>query len=166
MPNYYKASDPDYFDAITLPEMRYSGAATREVMPGWNLGAIVMGDDPTDPSVPVASVLKIAPGDTLPRHTHDCFRVEVIVQGSITLPDGDVLHPGDIMTSRPREYYGPHVAGPDGCLSVEIFSRLSGTPPISDPNDEHAAAVAERVNAVIERLQADCAAGEGHGAKT
>jgi anti-sigma factor ChrR (cupin superfamily) len=153
MPKYFKTSDPDYFDAITPPEMRWAGAATREVMPGWDLGSIVMGDDPADPDVPVASMLRIAPGDTLPRHAHDCFRVEVVVQGSISLPNGEVLHPGDIMTSSPREHYGPHIAGPDGCLSVEIFSAARGTAPIADDEDTHAADVANRVNEATSRLQ-------------
>ncbi|WP_123024361.1 cupin domain-containing protein [Mycolicibacterium stellerae] len=154
MPKYYKISDPDYFDSITPPELRFAGEATREVMPGWDLGSIVMADEPTNPDAPVASMLKIAPGDTLPRHAHDCFRVEVVIQGSITLPGGDVLHPGDIMTSRPHEYYGPHVAGDEGCLSVEIFSAAHGMLPISDDaGDEYAEDVTARVHDATSRLQ-------------
>jgi hypothetical protein len=153
MPKYYKISDADYFDAITPQELRFAGEATREVMPGWDLGSIVMSDQPTNPDAPVASMLKIAPGDTLPRHAHDCYRVEVLIQGSITLPDGDVLHPGDIMTSNPLEYYGPHVAGPEGCLSVEIFSAARGMLPIGDADDADADAVASRVRDATSRLQ-------------
>jgi hypothetical protein len=164
MPNYFKFSDPGYFEAIASPSMRVSGAVTREVMPGWNLGAILMGDDEADPNTPVASMLWIAPGDTLPRHAHDCFRVEVIVVGSIDVPGGVMLHPGDVMTSRPGEYYGPHIAGPEGCLSVEIFSTAKGTSPITDPAeglDEDSVAVARRVNEVIARMQAEAAAAPG-----
>jgi hypothetical protein len=153
MPKYYKSGDPDYFDAITPPELRFASQATREVMPGWDLGAIVMADEPTDPDAPVASMLKIAPGDTLPRHAHDCYRVEVVIQGSISVPTGDVLHPGDIMTSDPCEYYGPHVAGSEGCLSVEIFSAARGMLPISNDEDESDADVADRVRDASSRLQ-------------
>ena len=153
MPKYYKISEADFFDAITPPELKFASAATREVMPGWDLGSIVMGEDPTDPDTAVVSMLKIAPGDTLPRHAHDCFRVEVIIQGSITLPDGDVLHSGDIMTSGPSEYYGPHTAGDQGCLSVEIFSASRGMLPIGDADDEAASDVASRVHEATSRLQ-------------
>ncbi|MEE6140166.1 hypothetical protein SKC41_28055 [Mycobacterium sp. 050128] len=153
MPKYYKVGDPGFFDAITPPQLRFAGEATREVMPGWDLGSVVMGDEPTDPEAPVVSMLKIAPGDTLPRHAHDCYRVEVVIQGSITLPDGDLLRPGDIMTSSPCEYYGPHVAGDSGCLSVEIFSSARGMLPISDANDAYADDVATRVHEATSRLQ-------------
>ena len=162
MPDYFKFSDPAYFEALASPSMRVSGAVTREVMAGWILASILMGDDETDPNTPVASMLWIAPGDTLPRHAHDCFRVEVIAVGSLEVAGGEVLHPGDVMVSRPGEYYGPHIAGPEGCLSVEIFSAAKGTNPISDPADgvdEHAVAVARRVNEVIARMQAVAAAG-------
>jgi len=153
MPKYYKVSDPGFFDAITPPELRFAGAATREVMPGWDLGSIVMGENSTDPDNAVVSMLRIAPGDTLPRHAHDCYRVEVVISGSITLPDGDILRSGDIMTSDPREYYGPHVAGEQGCLSVEIFSAAKGMLPIGDAEDEVAGDVAGRVNEALSRLQ-------------
>lgn len=154
MSQVYKASDPDYMQAMTAPEMRYTGQATREVMPGWDLGTIVLGGL-TDPTAPVVSMLKIAPNDTLPRHAHDCVRVEVIVQGSITLPDGRVLSCGDVMVSQPGEFYGPHVAGPEGCLSAEIFSAAAGMGPMSDPNeppDSHANQVTAKVHEVISRL--------------
>jgi len=153
VPKYFKVSDPDFFDAITPEEMRWTGQATREVMPGWDLGSIVLGDDSSDPNVPVASMLKIAAGDTLPKHAHDCFRVEVIVQGSITLPGGDVLTSGDVMFSRPGEFYGPHIAGPDGCLSVEIFSAARGTAPIADETDGSSSDVTGRVHEATARLQ-------------
>ncbi|GAA5063622.1 anti-sigma factor ChrR (cupin superfamily) [Thermocatellispora tengchongensis] len=157
MPQYFRFTDPGYFDAMTPPEMRWSGAATREVMPGWDLGSVYMGDDLSDPEVPVASLLQIAPGDTLHRHAHDCFRVEVVVRGSITVPGGQTLVPGDVMVSRPGEFYGPHIAGPDGCLSVEIFSAARGVHPIGDPDAEDARSIetAKRVNEVIARLRAD-----------
>jgi len=37
-----------------------------------------------------------------------------------------VLHPGDIMVSPPNEFYGPHVAGAEGCITVEVFASLAG----------------------------------------
>ncbi|TDD33102.1 hypothetical protein E1287_20610 [Actinomadura sp. KC06] len=157
MPEYYRFDDPDFFTVMTPPERRWAGEVTREVMPGWDLGSVFMGDDLDDPQVPVASLLQIAPGDTLPRHAHDCFRVEVMVRGSLQVPGGRTLVPGDVMVSRPGEFYGPHVAGPEGSLSVEIFSAARGVNPISDPDaepDERSAAVADRVNEAIARRQA------------
>jgi hypothetical protein len=162
MPQFYKVSDPDYFDAMTHPAMRFLGEAAREHMPGWDLSYIVMGDDASDPNVPVAGMLQIAPGETLPKHAHDSFRVEVMVRGSIQLPNGDVLYPGDVMVSRPGEFYGPHVAGPEGSLSVEIFAFARGAFPVYDPTDGANAFTgtgSEQANAVISRFKAETPTG-------
>ena len=161
MSEVFRSSQPDYMDAMTAPELRFKGAATREVMPGWDLGTIVLGE-PTDPTAAVVSMLRIAPGDTLHRHGHDCVRVEVIVQGSITLPDGSVLTSGDVMVSQPGEFYGPHVAGPDGCLSAEIFSSAGAMMPNAHPDDgpdSEAGQVTQRVRAVVERMLIEQGAG-------
>ena len=41
-----------------------------------------------------------------------------------TLDVGDrVLKVGDIMISEPNNVYGPHIAGPEGCTTFEIFSN-------------------------------------------
>ena len=44
----------------------------------------------------------------------------------MTNEDGVVLGPGDVMLSRRGEAYGPHIAGPEGFRTVEIFSTLAG----------------------------------------
>lgn len=81
--------------------------------------------DPDDPATPFASVLHMPPGYELWRHKHDCYRVEVVVSGSLDVGEA-VLGPGDVMTSAPGEFYGPHVAGPEGSVTVEIFSARRG----------------------------------------
>ena len=30
------------------------------------------------------------------------------------------------MVSAANEFYGPHVAGPEGCTTVEVFSSITG----------------------------------------
>jgi hypothetical protein len=35
--------------------------------------------------------------------------------------------PGSIMFSEPGVMYGPHVAGPEGCTTVEIFSTFQAS---------------------------------------
>jgi anti-sigma factor ChrR (cupin superfamily) len=82
-----------------------------------------MSTDPEDPDAPMAMLLRVPPGYVLARHGHDCYRVEVLIRGSLTMEDGEVLHPGDVSVTEPHVFYGPHVAGPDGSLSVEIFSK-------------------------------------------
>ena len=49
-----------------------------------------------------------------------------MVKGTLDVGDGTVLGPGDAMTARPGEMYGPHVAGPEGCTTVEFFSSADG----------------------------------------
>jgi hypothetical protein len=160
MSKVFPAADPRSMEMMTVPELRYTGAATREVMPGWDLGTIMLGAL-DDPQAAVVSMLRIAPNDTLHRHGHDCKRVEIIVQGSITLPDGRVLKAGDVMVSEPGEFYGPHVAGPEGCLSAEIFSTASGMAPVHHPDDgpdSEPAKIVEKVVAVVNRMRDEQAA--------
>ena len=56
---------------------------------------------------------------------HDCERLEIVVRGTLEV-DGEILHPGDISVARPMEMYGPHVAGPEGCVTLEFFSSMQG----------------------------------------
>jgi hypothetical protein len=65
----------------------------------------------------------MGPGWVLPRHAHDCHRFEVVVQGTLDVGDR-ILKTGDIIVSDPGVAYGPHIAGPEGCTTFEIFSNL------------------------------------------
>lgn len=85
----------------------------------------VLGRGPEDLEAPAVVVLDMPPGYVLFRHAHVCHRFEVVVQGSMTA-DGKVLGPGAVMTATPGEFYGPHVAGPEGCTTVEVFGTLDG----------------------------------------
>jgi len=84
----------------------------------------VMGD-PADEAAPAALIFTTPPGGEIPRHAHKCERFEIILEGSLHVDDM-VLGPGDVMVARSGEAYGPHVAGPDGCRTLEIFSTLAG----------------------------------------
>jgi hypothetical protein len=84
----------------------------------------VMGD-PDDESAPAALIFTTPPGGEIPRHAHKCERFEIILEGSLHVDDM-VLGPGDVMVARSGEAYGPHIAGPEGCRTLEIFSTLAG----------------------------------------
>ena len=87
---------------------------------GGGVAYFLMGARKDNPPTVVA--LRMAPGWILPRHSHDCYRFEVVVQGTLDVGDR-VLSAGDVMVSEPNIFYGPHVAGPDGCTTFEIFSN-------------------------------------------
>jgi hypothetical protein len=80
--------------------------------------------DKTRLESPSAYELSMPPGYTLFRHGHPCFRFEVIIQGSLEIGDGRVAKVGDVFTALPGQLYGPHTAGPEGCTTIEFFSRL------------------------------------------
>lgn len=80
---------------------------------------------PNEDDSPIAMVLKMPPDYVIVRHAHDCERLEVITQGSLYV-DGRILRPGDVMIAGPGELYGPKVAGPEGCTTMEFFSRQKG----------------------------------------
>jgi hypothetical protein len=85
----------------------------------------VLADDDQQSDAPAVVMLEMPPGYVLFRHAHICHRFEVVVKGSL-LVDGRVLRPGDVMTARPGEMYGPHTAGPEGCTTAEVFGSLEG----------------------------------------
>jgi hypothetical protein len=101
---------PKFLDWVQVPE-------------GLDLTKFNMSEEPEDEEAPLAMFLRLPPGFVLGRHGHKCYRVEVVISGSLILEDGQVLGPGDISVTSPFVFYGPHTAGPDGCLSVEIFSK-------------------------------------------
>jgi hypothetical protein len=84
-----------------------------------------LSDDPEWWDAPAAVVLEMPPNYVLFRHAHICHRFEVVVKGTLEA-GGRRLGPGDVMTARPGEMYGPHTAGPDGCTTVEVFGTLEG----------------------------------------
>lgn len=95
----------------------------KHVQEGRGAGAaayFLMGDRKDNPPTVVA--LKLPPHGVLPRHAHDCHRFEIIVQGSINVGER-ILTVGDVMVSPPNTLYGPHIAGPEGCTTFEIFSN-------------------------------------------
>jgi hypothetical protein len=81
--------------------------------------------DPEDDRTPIANLVEFPPMFPLPRHTHDCDVAMFVLKGTM-YADGRVLHPGDGMTAKAHEFYGPEVAGPDGCTRIEFFGSMSG----------------------------------------
>ena len=121
MPNY-SMDDEEYWQN---PErFRAMIDAANTAVPNARVTCFPMGDPDLD-ATPVAMMFQMDPGYVVTRHAHACERVEVVVRGSID--DGErILYPGAVMVARPGEVYGPKVAGPDGCLTVEIFSTMEG----------------------------------------
>ena len=85
----------------------------------------VLDDDPEAPEAPAVVMLDMPPGYVLFRHAHICHRFEVVVKGSLRAGDRTLV-PGDVMVANPGEFYGPHVAGPEGCTTAEVFGNLEG----------------------------------------
>jgi hypothetical protein len=122
---------------------------------GVRLAHFVMSDDKNDMEAPLASIFYMRPNFVLPKHDHDCYRVEVVIDGSLRIGD-KVLSAGDVSVSRPGEAYGPHIAGPTGVLTVEIFSRQKGLAPNTHIESwtEEAKAEGTRFQAAVDALRA------------
>lgn len=84
------------------------------------LAYFLLGDKKDNP--PTVVTLRMGPNWVLPRHAHDCYRFEIVAQGTLDVGER-ILKPGDIMISEPGISYGPHIAGPEGCTTFEIFSN-------------------------------------------
>ena len=92
---------------------------------GTKIGYFLMGDASENP--PTVLALEMKPGEIQARHSHPCHRFEIVAKGTLTTESGRVLEPGDVMISEPHQPYGPSQAGPDGCVTFEIFSFFSGS---------------------------------------
>jgi hypothetical protein len=86
------------------------------------LGAsyFLMGRQSENP--PTVIALRMGPGWTTVRHAHEGWRMEIVVQGTLDVGER-ILKAGDVMLSEPGEAYGPHTAGPDGCVTFEVFAN-------------------------------------------
>jgi hypothetical protein len=142
---HFKRSEPDYWEF---------GAAAAGETPlrlramGGNFAAFPIGEH--DGTEPLAALLFMPPGFVLPRHCHPCSRLEVLISGWMQTPDG-IVRPGDVMTTDANVFYGPHTAGVDGALTVEIFGKANGLSAIyeSDP-DEVSKAALDKLKAMTE----------------
>lgn len=125
MPNY-SMQDPEYWQ---VPEERRGSAASLQDV---RLSYFLLGQDL--PETPRVLIMDMDPGFVIPRHAHGCERFEVIVRGSLYVGD-DVFHPGDVLTAHADELYGPKVAGPEGCLTAEVFAEQGSSAPAYELDD-------------------------------
>jgi hypothetical protein len=84
----------------------------------------VLGDE-LDEEAPTCVAISFPPNWELPRHSHGCDRLEIIIEGSLSAGDV-ILGPGDIMRAGEGEMYGPHQTGPEGCKTLEVFGTRRG----------------------------------------
>ena len=82
------------------------------------------------------------------RHSHACYRMEIMIEGTHTRADGTVLKPGDVSTNKPGEAYGPFVIGKGGSYSLELFSRGAAMVHTDADKSEAAMVVAALIEAV------------------
>ncbi len=121
MPQFFKKDSEGYWGRYPahLADMAQIMASSRLTPATLH----VLGD-PSDETAPAALIFTIPPNGVVARHSHSCERFEIILEGSLKVDDL-VLGPGDVMVARKGDAYGPHVAGPQGCRTLEIFSTLA-----------------------------------------
>lgn len=127
---FYYCEDPDFWNQINHPSLAWTQEMTR--ISDIVAGAARMGDD-DDEGPPMAQFLKLPPGGIIPKHSHDCYRVEVVIKGSFDVGNGRQMGPGDVMITAPGESYGPHVVGPEGAMTAEFVSDCTGKIVFADP---------------------------------
>lgn len=120
MPSYSLDHDPEYWQSPERFRSMFEQAGTIG-----NKASLFAIGDPNDDNTPMAFILQMEPGFVITRHAHPCDRFETIVRGTLDV-DGRTLHPGDVLMHAANELYGPKVAGPEGCTTVEVFAKAVG----------------------------------------
>jgi hypothetical protein len=135
--------DPSYW----TPDAFFASVSAVAAEYGLRIRHHALGPLDDEDHTPVAAILEMPPGYVLPRHAHNCERLEVVIAGSLTV-DGRDLGPGTVLRSGGSEFYGPHVAGPDGCTTVEIFAALRGVGRImlDDESGQHESVYRESIS--------------------
>lgn len=105
------AYQPGVFDVSALPKFDPIPGVTMSVLAG---------------SGTMANWVKIAPGGEVPLHAHPHEQLGLVLEGQITMNIGGEAH-----VIKPGQCYRipgtlPHsgLAGPEGCLVVDIFAPL------------------------------------------
>ncbi len=120
MPNYSMDQDAAYWQAPERFKLPFEQSGSM----GLRSSYFPLGD-PNDDDTPIAVVLDMEPGYVITQHAHACERVEVIMRGTLSA-DGRVYRPGDVLTAKANEFYGPKTAGKDGCTTLEVFAKATG----------------------------------------
>ncbi|SHK03068.1 hypothetical protein SAMN05443637_10253 [Pseudonocardia thermophila] len=130
---YLKMDDPEFwenegvFKAITFAGKIRTTEPAEPVVEDEHASRssyFVLGDL-DDPAAPVATVLRMPPLYALPHHSHPTDIFMLVLRGSLYVP-GAKLGPGDGLTAKAHELYGPELAGPEGCVRVEFFATRDG----------------------------------------
>ena len=100
---------PAFYDVTNLPSL--------EPVPGIRMSVMTGGRM-------MANWVRIEPGVSVPLHAHEHEQIGLVVEGEINMTIGDEtrsLVPGQAYTI-PGNLQHAAVAGPQGCLVVDIFS--------------------------------------------
>lgn len=144
----FRAADGNLYEALTTSGFEFARDAAH--IEGIDLGLTLLGEASDNPAAVI--LLEMPPGHVLERHAHDSHRMEVVVRGSVLLPDGTELLPGDVSTSGPMDFYGPLTAGPEGSWTIEIFGTAQGLLPHPAEGSDKAARVREFVQGSLEKV--------------
>lgn len=117
----YSPDEPGYWDRFP-PDLKDMKAVVDAQ--GVRVSFHILGDA-TDDAAPTAMMFHMPPGYELPRHGHPCQRLEVVIEGTLRVGD-HVYGPGTVLASDDSTPYGPHYAGANGCVTMEIFSSRVG----------------------------------------
>lgn len=119
--SYTSINDPEFWTNCPASLKHLQDDFRESRTEGSAMAYYLLGPEKDDS--PSVGCLQLAPGESIPRHRHSGYRVEVVLKGSLQVEGGPLLHSGDVMMTAPDEVYGPHVAGPDGCTTFEIMSH-------------------------------------------
>jgi hypothetical protein len=145
---FYTIEDADFVGDAgpVFDKIRKQGAST-----GCKVAVTSLSrDSSADPDSGIILWVSMPPDFVVPRHYHDTTRVEIVVKGSLVAGDR-ILRPGDVMITRPREWYGPYVVGPEGALTAEIGGHFKDFEPVTESGLELIADARGR-NEVSERV--------------
>ena len=129
---HFCPTDPSFWGHV--PTSRFASLVRASAADGIPMSIFAMGDA-TDPATPAFAVYSLPANGALARQARSALRFETIASGSLTAvgagDDGKPRTIGHVTLTQADQMSGPRVAGADGAVVIEFFTRIDALESLS-----------------------------------
>ena len=129
---HFTPADPSFWGQV--PTSRFASLVRASAAEGIPMSIFAMGDA-TDPATPAFAVYSLPANGALVRQARSALRFETLAAGSLTAvgagDDGRPRTIGHVTLTPADQMSGPRVAGAEGAVVIEFFTRIDALESLS-----------------------------------